>query len=202
MRRGRPPAASREQVLEAARLRFRALERVDVVALSGVLGLGRVSVYRWFGSRDGLLAAVLAAEAEEVFATARRRARGAGAERLLDLFDDVNRVFAGSAPLRHFVQTEQQAARRLMLSTSGPVHDRCVALIADVVREEQAAGRYTPAIDVETLAYAIERLAVAFLYDADADVRGDVDRLREVEAALLGLSPVPARRASRLRLRA
>ena len=37
------------------------------------------------------------------------------------------------------------------------------------------------------LAYAIVRLGEAFLYnDAIVGIRGDTDRLREIEAALLG----------------
>jgi hypothetical protein len=39
------------------------------------------------------------------------------------------------------------------------------------------------------LGYAIVKLAQAFLFnDAVVGIRGDVDRLREVEAALLGVS--------------
>ena len=44
--------------------------------------------------------------------------------------------------------------------------------------------------DPETLAYAIVRLAEAFLYnDAVTGIRGDHERLREVQAALLGVAP-------------
>jgi hypothetical protein len=56
------------------------------------------------------------------------------------------------------------------------------------------AGRYDAPADPQTLAYAIVRLAEAFLYnDAAFGIRGDHERLREVEAALLGV-PRPARR--------
>jgi hypothetical protein len=42
-------------------------------------------------------------------------------------------------------------------------------------------------VAASALAYAIVRLGEAFLYnDTVAGIRGDVDRLREVEAALLG----------------
>ena len=48
-----------------------------------------------------------------------------------------------------------------------------------------------PPVDPSTLAYAIVRLAEAFLFnDETAAMRGDVDRLREIEAALLGV-PMP-----------
>ena len=52
-------------------------------------------------------------------------------------------------------------------------------------------GAYRSPVDPATLAYAIVRLAEAFLFnDATAAMRGDVDRLREIEAALLGV-PLP-----------
>ncbi len=55
------------------------------------------------------------------------------------------------------------------------------------------AGTSLPS-STSTLAYAIVKLAEAFLFnDAVAGIRGDVDRLREVEAALLGV-PAPRKR--------
>jgi AcrR family transcriptional regulator len=54
-RRGRPPAASREQVLDAATDRYLRGRRVDVQAIAAELGLGRTTIYRWFGSREELI---------------------------------------------------------------------------------------------------------------------------------------------------
>jgi hypothetical protein len=63
-----------------------------------------------------------------------------------------------------------------------------VARMAAFIEEEVDAGRYESAVDPATLGYAIVKLAEAFLFnDAVAGMRGDVDRLREVEAALLGV---------------
>jgi hypothetical protein len=62
-------------------------------------------------------------------------------------------------------------------------------MITDLIAEEVTAGTYQPVLEPATLAYAIVRLGEAFLYnDAAAGMRGDVDRLREVEAAILGVS--------------
>jgi hypothetical protein len=48
-----------------------------------------------------------------------------------------------------------------------------------------------------TLGYAIVRLAEAFPFnDAAAGMRGDVDRLRDVEAALLGVTSALAPQTS------
>jgi hypothetical protein len=59
-----------------------------------------------------------------------------------------------------------------------------------LIEAEIAAGRYDPPADPETLAYAIVRLAEAFLYnDASIGIRGDHTRLHAVQAALLGVPP-------------
>ena len=69
------------------------------------------------------------------------------------------------------------------------------AVSQEVIDQEVRSDTYDPPVDTSTLAYAVVRLAEAFLFnDAVAGMRGDVDRLREVEAALLG---VPVRRKRR-----
>jgi len=188
--RGRPAAASREQVLEVARRRFLSGERIDVRAIANELGLGRATIYRWFGSREQLVGDVLMAEAQELFRASRARARGVGARRLLDTFDRINRALAAAPPLRTFLETEREAALRIITSSGGPVQPRAVAAIALLIEEEVVKSGYEPPVEPVTMAYAIVRLAEAFLYnDAVAGVGGDTDRLRQIEAALLGLDP-------------
>ena len=188
--RGRTAAASREDVLATARARFWRGDRIDVRAIATELGLGRATLYRWFGSREALIGEVLIGEAEQLVAAARKQARGKGADRLLNTFDIINRGLAGAPPLRRFVEQEPEAAARVITSSTGIVQPRFVAMIAGLIEEERAAGRFASPIDPELLAYAIVRLGEAFMYsDAAAGMRGDVDRLRDVEALLLGVSP-------------
>jgi AcrR family transcriptional regulator len=187
-RRGPAPRASRNDVLGLAIERYLACERVDVQALAAELGVGRATIYRWFGSREGLLGEVLVTTAEQVVAAARRHAKGKGGRRLLDAFDRINRTLASAPSLRRFLQDERATALRMVASGAGPVQPEVVRLIREVIDEEAEAGRYYPPTDTETLAYAVVKLAEAFLFnDAIADIRGDVDRLRDVEAALLGV---------------
>jgi hypothetical protein len=64
-----------------------------------------------------------------------------------------------------------------------------VAAVQGLIESEIAAG-YRPALAPDLLAYAIVRLAEAFLYnEAAAGVPSDNTRLRQIEAALLGLDP-------------
>src|SRR5436190_16642651 len=185
-RRGRPPAASRDEVLDAALYRYLRGRRVDVQAIAAELGLGRVTIYRWFGSREELVGEVLVRAAEPLLTDARAGARGRGARRLVATFDRFNRGLAGAPALRTFVENERDAAR-IISSGTGPVQPRIVAMITALIEEQVRKGAYDPPVDPETLGYAIVRLAEAFLFNDTGDMRGDVDRLREVEAALLGV---------------
>ena len=65
-----------------------------------------------------------------------------------------------------------------------------VALVERLIEEEVDAGHFRASIAPPTLAYAIVRLAESFLYnDAMFGIRGDTERLQELEAVLLGLDP-------------
>jgi AcrR family transcriptional regulator len=184
--RGRPAAASRQDVIDAAMARYLRGRRIDVQAIASELGLGRVTIYRWFGSREGLVGEILVRAAEPLLAEARARAKGRGASLLLDTFDRFNRGLAAAPALRTFVESERDAGR-ILTSGSGPVQPRIVAMVTALIEEEAGKGAYEPPVDPATLSYAIVRLAEAFLFNDSGDMRGDVDRLREVEAALLGV---------------
>jgi AcrR family transcriptional regulator len=192
-RRGRPATATHDDVLGAARAQFLAGQRVDVTIVARDLGLGRATIYRWFGSRERLLADVVAGELEALMARARREVGERGAAGLLEVFDRVNRRIAESAALRAFLERERAAALRLLTAGDGAVRARSVAAVAGLITAEATAGHYDPPADPGTLAYAVVRLAEAFLYnDVAFGIRGDHVRLREVEAALLGVAPAPS----------
>jgi AcrR family transcriptional regulator len=175
-------------VLAAARRRYVEGERVDMRAIAAELGVSRATLYRWFGSRDALLGEAIARETEAYFEHVRARVGGRGAPALLETFDRINRGLVRATGLRRFLEQEREAALRTLTSSGGVVQPAAVAAIAGLIEEERAAGAYDPPTDPATLAYAIVRLAEAFIYnDALAGIRGDVEGLRRIEAALLGL---------------
>lgn len=184
--RGRRAAASREDVLRRAARSYLHGERVDVQGIAADLGVGRSTVYRWFGSREELIGEVLGRVTKRLLDEARAEARGVGAEKLLDTFDRFNRSLVAAPALRTFVDRERGAAVRIITSGTGAVQRRNVEMITEVIQEEVRAGRYRPPVDPATLGYAIVRLAEAFIFNESATGLNDsVDRLREVEAALL-----------------
>jgi AcrR family transcriptional regulator len=187
-RRGRPAAATREAALALATERFVAAQRIDIQAIARELGLARATMHRWFQTREALLGELLATLAEQRLQAIRAEVPGGGARALLETADRFNREVAATRGMRFLLAQEQERALRILTSSGGIVQPRVVAAVEDVIVAEVQAGRYAPVVAPNSLAYAIVRLGEAFLYnDAIVGIRGDTARLREIEAALLGV---------------
>ena len=188
-RPGRPAAATRGDALALAAERFLSGERVDVQAIARELGLARATMHRWFGTRELLLGETLAMLAEARLQEHRSAVAGSGPRALLDAFDAFNRELAATRGLRVWLEREQERALRVLTSSAGVVQPRIVLTIERLLLAEIESGAFEPDLAPADLAYVIVRLAESFLYnDAIIGIRGDVARLREVEAVLLGVS--------------
>jgi AcrR family transcriptional regulator len=189
-KRGRPASASAADVIRVVRAQYLAGQRVDVTVVARELGLGRATIYRWFHSREALISEAVYAEFELLLARKRARVPGAGAAWLVGVLDGINRALSRSSALRHLLEQERQVGLRLLTSSGGTVQPRVVASFRALIDEQVDQGSYRPPASPETLAYALVRLMEAFLYnDAAIGIRGDHERLREVQAALLGVVP-------------
>src|SRR5947209_2493603 len=164
-RRGRPAAASREDVLASALHHYLRGHRIDMQALAGELGVGRTTIYRWFGSREQFDGEVVASAAEEVLARISAKTHGHGATRLLEIFDSFNRALAEAPALRSFLDQERDAALRIITSSDGVVTPRMVDRITKIIDDEADRGHYKPPVESDTLALAIVRLAEAFIFN-------------------------------------
>jgi len=173
-------------VLDAVTAQYLSGERVDLTVVARRLGLSRATIYRWFGSREHLLGEVIATQLQQMIARKRKAVGTRGAPGLLEVFDQINRDLSRASALRRLIEQEPATALRILTSGSGVVHPRAVSTVRALIVSEVAAGHYDPPADPETLAYAIVRLAEAFIYN-DRGIRGDHELLRAVQAALLGV---------------
>ncbi|MBC6445719.1 QsdR family transcriptional regulator [Actinokineospora xionganensis] len=185
---GRPAAATRDEVLAAARRAFIEGRRIEVRAIAAEFGASRATMYRWFGSREGLLAEVILGEMAALFDRADANTSSRGAARVLDSLDTVNRWLIDSPPLRAFLAAEPTGLQ-VMTSSSGLVHPGVVRIAAAYLERVAAEDDFRPPIEITTLAYAMVRLGEAFVHDdSPAGMRHEIGRLREVHSALLGLA--------------
>src|ERR671923_996343 len=88
-RRGRPATASPDDVLSLVTELYLDGQRVDITVVASRLGLGRATIYRWFGSREALLGEVIARQLELLVARKRAEVRRRGAAGLLEVLDRV-----------------------------------------------------------------------------------------------------------------
>ena len=150
-----------------ARHKWRVGERVDMSALARELGINRVTLYRWVGSREQLLVEVIwnLTNHNLTSAAAKVSATGAtGAERIILT---VTR-FIDKAISHHGMQTwlanEGEAAMRLLTRHAAGFQPRLVARLEELLQEEVDAQRLDLPADVHEVAFVLEQLVESYIY--------------------------------------
>src|SRR5690606_37547444 len=133
---GAPPAAGddvAQVVLDAAAdlMRRHGLGRWSVDDVADAAGVGRTSVYRWFGSRDELVHAVLARELRETLEEIAREAASASSfeERTVEAVLVCLRRLEGSV-VDHLLQVDPQAVLPLLTTGAAPLLDLARSALA------------------------------------------------------------------------
>jgi AcrR family transcriptional regulator len=132
-----------EDALDLARTAFLEGSRVEIGVLAAQLSISRVTLYRWFGTRDHLIEQVLVQLAGGFVAAGKAEAKGDGDERILDFIRQIMEATVSSEPLRSFVEREPQLALRLLIGGRGPVHDTIVQALSEVIAETHSAQHAT-----------------------------------------------------------
>jgi hypothetical protein len=178
------PAAA----FHAARQMYLRGQRLDMQALAAELQVSRATLYRWTGDREQLLSDVLWSLSNDIFERAKAdHPRHTGAKRLLAIFGQHVGALVHAEPLHIFLHQETHAALRILTSEEGGVQPRTVRALAELYREEQEAGAFTPRTDVNTLAYAVVRVTEGFIYnDAIVSLRpAELERAAAIVSLLL-----------------
>jgi AcrR family transcriptional regulator len=179
----RDGAARRPSVLDAfavARRRFAAGERIEMQGLADELGVNRVTLYRWVGSREQLITEVLWAATRKSFAAYRARLRrGPRAAAALTMFVcDVNR----HPGMQRLLRDEPEVALALLTSTSGEYQHRYLELVRDLIAEDRAAGLGSDEVPLEDLAYTAVRITESYIHTRV--ITGEEPDARRAEAVL------------------
>ena len=184
---GEAPAVSVDQGFAVARRQF--LEgggRVSPERLASELGISRATAYRRFGNADELAGQVICQLAEGTFRRASREARGRGADRVIDQLTRGMRYIAGNKAYRAFLERDPQKALWIVTSKAGPVQERTIALNESLLREEVERGGLRLPVDPHTMAYALVRVAEAFLYsDMITGERPDLEKATQILSLML-----------------
>lgn len=181
----RPARAS--TVLDAfdvARHRFARGERIDMQGIADELGVNRVTLYRWVGSREQLITEVLWATTRRSF-DAYKAALGEPpfAARALTVFvQDVNK----HTGMQQLLDDEPALALSLLTSRSGNYQHRYLELVRDLIRTDRDAQLMSTDIPIDDLAYTAVRITESYIHTrAITGEPPDAERAGTVLHALL-----------------
>lgn len=174
-------------VLDAAaeHLRRFGLRRWSVDDVADAAGVGRTTVYRWFGSRDDLVHAVLARELRQTLEAVARATAGAATfeDRAVEATLVCVAALDGSV-VDHLVRHDPAAVLPLLTTEAGPLLDLARAALAPQL---VAAGIARDRAQAELLAEALARLGLSFVLSRSSVVPvDDPERLRAAIRHLLG----------------
>lgn len=157
----RPTAAD---ALRLGRRRFLRGDRIDMSALADELGINRVTLYRWYGSRDQFLVELIWSLARDTLDIAERHARARGPGRFVSVVSRFLGDVIANPGMQHWLADEGEHAMRLLTRHETDFQPRLIAAIEHLLRAETAAGRLDVPVDLHELAYVIVRLIESYTY--------------------------------------
>jgi AcrR family transcriptional regulator len=181
----RPTAAD---ALHAAKRRFLAPDRIDMSALADELGVNRVTLYRWFGSRDQFLVELIWALARRTLDSVDASVPERGAERIVRVVVGFLDAVITNAGMQRWLGEEGEHAMRLLTRHETDFQPRLIGAIEELLDEEARAGRLDLPVDRHELAFVIVRLIESYTYlDLITGERPDAARAEPILRMLLRL---------------
>jgi AcrR family transcriptional regulator len=196
------PAMVPAEIFAAAVDAYVSGQRLDMQSLARQGGVGRATLYRRVGNREQLLDEVIWWRARHLLVDqVQVTAALAGVDRIAAVIGGVLRAVEKDKPLRGFLESDAEAALRILTGTRSRVQKGMAGALQNLIDLERGRGAFEADPDTPTLAYAIVRICEGFLYaDVIADRSPDIGRaITVIEALLLGLDlahrshPAPGR---------
>jgi AcrR family transcriptional regulator len=169
-----------------ARRRFLAAERVDMSALAAELGINRVTLYRWVGSREQLLVEIVWSLGDRTLELVAGEVHATGADRIVQVVTRFLELVISNAGMQRWLAEEGELAMRLLTLHDAGFQPRLIDAIERLLREEAEAGRLDLPVELRELAYVIVRLIESYTHlDMILGERPDARRAEPILRMLL-----------------
>jgi AcrR family transcriptional regulator len=186
------PDPERPTALDAflrARKRFLACERIDMSGLAAELGVSRVTLYRWVGSRDRLLVEVIWSLARRTLDNIEAEADDSGPERIVRIVTRFLEDVISNPGMQRWLAEEGESAMRLLTRRETGFQPRLIDAMHDLLEEETEAGALDLPVDLREVAYVIVRLIESYTYlDLITGEQPDARRAEPIVRLLLRAS--------------
>lgn len=140
-------------------------KRLDISALAEEVGVSRVTLHRWVGTRDDLLSEVMShltgRTLDRLLAQIDAEGISPRAPELLGRYVEVISSHTGVLRLQ---REEPETFVRLCTTNASAFQTRMVARVAEVLAADRAAGHLTIDLSDDELAFAVVRLLEAYAH--------------------------------------
>jgi AcrR family transcriptional regulator len=150
--------------LRLAQRRFLVPERIDMGVLAEELDINRVTLYRWFGSRDDFLVEVIWSLALRTFDYVKAKVTAEGAERVVAVVVGFLDTIITNPGAQRWLGEEREHAMLLLAGPQTNFQHRLISALQDLLEEEVNASRLDLAVDLHELAYVIVRVIESYVY--------------------------------------
>jgi AcrR family transcriptional regulator len=147
-----------------ARRRFQAAERIDMSALAEELGVNRVTLYRWVGSREQLLVEVVWSLGESTLRRIEAQVEDRGGERVVQIVVRFLDAVISNPGMQRWLAEEGEFAMRLLTRRQTDFQPRLIDAMHRLLVEETASGALDLPVDLREVAYVIVRLIESYTY--------------------------------------
>jgi AcrR family transcriptional regulator len=151
-------------------------------ALAAELGVNRVTLYRWFGSRDRFLVEVLWSLARGTLEQIEEAVQDRGAERIVEIVTRFLDAVITNGGMQRWLAEEGEHAMRLLTRYETGFQPRLIEAVERLLREEAL----DLPVDHHELAFVIVRLIESYTYlDLITGERPDAARAAPILRMLL-----------------
>lgn len=157
-------SATPRDAFELAKKTFLSGERIEMGDLADTLGIGRVTLYRWVGSREQLQVEVIWEMALKTLDASVQRTRAKGGPRIARIITDFIRATNSSSAIQAWLEREGPAAMKLMTSSDGHFQPRLAAYVQGLVEEEVHAGRISLPVSTQEFAFILVHVGESYVW--------------------------------------
>ena len=181
--------AARPRKADAYRLARRTYlrgERFDLGRMADELGVNRVTLYRWVGTKEALLVDVTWALTEETLRQQWEAVRDRPGPRVPAIAGGFLRAMFAIPGVKRYNEDNNEFLMRVMTTVDFGFHARFVDALRGYLVQDVEDGRISVDLETDELAYACVRIVESYVYlPAIAGRPPDADAAERVLAALL-----------------
>lgn len=145
---------------------FHAGRRLDIQGIAAELGVSRVTLHRWVGTREQLLIEVLWAAADRALNVelTRVRAEDAPGSHVAEMLTRWATSLLTHPGMNQLQREENELLARLTTQDSSTFQQRLIDRVRGLLDQEQQTGRLVTDIDLDDLAFAVVRIVESFVH--------------------------------------